>query len=84
MSVETIVAVDVAVRDPVQLSGISSAGGIDGDENRPGDAAANEADEDDGLQKSQIQIAIERLISKYELVVERPEAMKPVVSPSAW
>jgi hypothetical protein len=52
VGIETVILIDIAKGQLVQLRGITSTSGIDRKQYRPGNATAGEADEDDNSEEA--------------------------------
>lgn len=82
MSVQSVLASDIAEGYPIQLLRISTTSGIYGEQDRPSDATSHETDENNYFQETQIEVPIERLVAEDEFFVECLEAVEPVILPS--
>lgn len=83
MRIVTILLVLANVREGQQIKlGLAPiAGGIDGEQDGPGDAAADEADDGEHLQEAQVEKAIERLVIEHQVVGEILEGPEPIEPP---
>jgi hypothetical protein len=71
---------DVADCRAVELFEAASAGGVDGHENGPGDAAADEADEGEKLEVAQEEVGVEgRVVENVDVAFleKRPYPIEP-------
>lgn len=68
---------DIADAKEVELGLSITASGIDGEQDRPGDAAADEADDSDDLKEAQEQVAVERVMVQDVGVGDLPESRDP-------
>lgn len=81
MGVVSVLASHVAEGQDVQLLLPCSAGGVDGEQHRPGDAASNEADDGHHLEVTQVKVAIERLMLQDVGIVDVAEGTQPIQQP---
>lgn len=77
MRVQAVLVVHIAETELVELRGGAAACGVDGEEDGPGDANANEADEDGGAEEAEIQVGVEGRVLEDEFVVEVAEGADP-------
>lgn len=78
MGVQSVFVMHVAETKSVQLRSIPSSGGIDGEQNGPCDADADEADENDRSQEPEVEVGIKRRVLEHELVVQLPDSPHPL------
>jgi hypothetical protein len=62
LTIVSILVLDIAEADDVQLLLSTMARGIDREENRPGDATANKADYGRNLQEAEEEVAVKRVV----------------------
>lgn len=77
MGIKTGVLVNIAEGQFVQLRCAASTSGIDWKQDRPRDATSNEADQDEQPEEAEKKVAIERLVTKDELVIKRSKVVEP-------
>jgi hypothetical protein len=77
MGVVSVGRCNVAETNNVKLFLTTSPGGIDWKQNRPGDTAANEGDDDEHLEKSQIEKTVKRLMLEDVCVGKGSEFAEP-------
>jgi hypothetical protein len=70
--------VDIAISQDVQLLLAASTGGINGEEDWPGDTAAGETYDQGHLQEAEVEVCVERLVLKSIDIGDLPKGAYPI------
>lgn len=78
VAVSLRVAVDVAIGQDVELLAAVAARGVDGEQDGPGDAAADEAEGAGDAHEAEVEVGVERLVLESVDIGDLPKGAEPV------